>query len=224
VDDAGPSGLDYERLYAYRFRGIDQAARQAVWNEITPVVAGWLGSPARVLDPAAGRGEFINAIDAEERWVVDSVDYDESVRDPDVHLVIGDARTVELPEEHFDAVFVSNLLEHLATQDEVARLLGRLRRTLRPGGRIAVMGPNFRYCAREYFDFADHTLALTHLAVEEHLHSAGFELERVVPRFVPFSFRTRMPVSPALVRAYLRVPLAWRLLGKQFLLVARRPA
>jgi SAM-dependent methyltransferase len=177
-----------------------------------------------VLDPAAGRGEFVNAIDAEERWVVDSVEYDETVRDPDVKVVIGDVRLVELPEAYFDGVFVSNLLEHLATHDDVARFLQRIRRCMTPGGRIAVLGPNFRFCAREYFDCADHTLALTHVAVEEHLYSAGFEIERVVPRFIPYSFRSRVPQAPWLVRAYLRFPIAWRVLGKQFLIVASKPA
>jgi SAM-dependent methyltransferase len=226
VSEVGPPaegpGIDFERLYAYRFHGIDQAARQAVWDEIAPVVARWLGSPARVLDPAAGRGEFINAIDADERWVVDSVDYDDSVRDPDVKVVIGDARTVELPAGHFDAVFVSNLLEHLASQDDVARLLRHLRAALRPGGRIAVMGPNFRYCAREYFDCADHTLVFTHTAIAEHLYAAGYEPERIEPRFLPFSFRGKLPPRRDLTRRYLRTPAAWKLLGKQFLVVGRR--
>jgi hypothetical protein len=91
------------------------------------------------------------------------------------------------------------------------------------GGRVAVLGPNFRYCAREYFDCADHTLALTHVSVEEHLYAAGFEIERVIPRFLPYSFRSRFPQSPALVRAYLNTPLAWRFLGKQFLVIAVAP-
>lgn len=224
TDPSGETpGIDYQRLYAYRFRGIDQAARQAIWNELTPTLARWLGSPRRVLDPAAGRGEFINALDAEERWVVDSVEYDETVRDPGVKVVIGDALFVELPDAYFDGVFVSNLLEHLATPDDVARFLRRMRRCMSPGGRIAVLSPNFRYCAREYFYCADHTLALTHVAVEEHLYCAGFEIERVIPRFIPYSFRSRMPQAPWLVRAYLRFPMAWRVLGKQFLVVASNP-
>ncbi len=222
LPDESP-GIDYQRLYTYRFRGIDQAARQAVWDEIAPTIARLLGSPRRVLDPAAGRGEFVNAIEADERWVVDSVEYDETVRDPDVKVVIGDARHVELPESYFDGVFVSNLLEHLSTQDDVARFLARMRGFLVPGGRIAVLGPNFRYCAAEYFDCADHTLALTHVAVAEHLYSAGFEIERVVPRFIPYSFRSRLPAVPWLVRAYLRFPPAWRILGKQFLVIASNP-
>ena len=99
-----------------------------------------------------------------------------------------------------------------------------MRGTLEPCGRIVVMGPNFRYCARNYFDFADHTLALTHVAVEEHLYAAGFDVVRVVPRFLPFSFGGRLPPSPALTRWYLRFPPAWRVLGRQFLLVGQRPA
>ena len=43
------------------------------------------------------------------------------------------------------------------------------------GGRIAIMGPNYRYCADEYWDCADHYVALTHVAIAEHLYAAGFE-------------------------------------------------
>jgi len=32
--------LNYERLYEYRFRDIDQGARAAVWSEIAPHVTG----------------------------------------------------------------------------------------------------------------------------------------------------------------------------------------
>jgi SAM-dependent methyltransferase len=141
-----------------------------------------------------------------------------------VHAEIGDAFAVPLPSDHFDGVFVSNFLEHLPTQEHVADLLGRLRSSMRPGGRIAVMGPNFRYCAKEYFDCADHVLALTHVAVQEHLAAAGFEIERVVPRFLPYSFRGLLPPSRALTRLYLRLPAAWLVLGKQFIVIGRRPA
>jgi len=51
--------MDYERLYRYRFRDIDQHRRQVVWNEVSSFLYERLGRPARVLDPAAGRCEFI---------------------------------------------------------------------------------------------------------------------------------------------------------------------
>jgi hypothetical protein len=96
-----------------------------------------------------------------------------------------------------------------------------MRKTLAPGGVLGVMGPNFKYCARDYFDCADHTLALTHVSVEEHLIAAGFEVRENIPRFLPFSFRSRLPASARLTRLYLRIPLLWRVVGTQFLVLAR---
>ncbi len=86
-----------------------------------------------------------------------------------------------------------------------------------------MLGPNFRYCSKQYFDFADHVLALTHVAVAEHLYAAGFEVERVIPQFLPYSFGGILPPSPTLTRLYLRMPFAWRVLGKQFLVIGRVP-
>lgn len=215
--------MNHQRLYEYRFRGIDQGARDAVWSEIGPFVHRRLGSPARVLDPAAGRCEFLNAIPAAERWGVDLVDYEESGAQPGVELVVGDVMEVDLPESYFGGIWVSNFLEHLPDQQVVAAFLERMRERLVPGGRIAIMGPNFRYCAKEYFDCADHEVILTHVGVEEHLYAAGFEIEAVDARFLPYSFRGRLPAGRALTRRYLRTPLAWRVLGKQFLVVGRRP-
>jgi hypothetical protein len=93
---------------------------------------------------------------------------------------------------------------------------------MEPGGRIAVIGPNFRYCVREYFDCADHTVILTRVAVAGHLHAAGFEVTSVSSRFLPYSFRGLLPPSPVLTRIYLRAPPSWPLLGKQFLVLARK--
>jgi hypothetical protein len=215
------AGINYERLYAYRFRDVDQAARQAVWREIARYVHERMGAPERVLDPAAGRGEFITAVPAAERWGVDLVRQGD-IEAAGVRMIIGDVMDADLPEGHFDGVFVSNFLEHLPSQDAVGAALGKLRGAMAPGGRIAVMGPNFRYCAREYFDCADHTVALTHVSMAEHLYAAGFEISAVVPRFLPYSFRGLLPPSPALTSAYLRTPALWRVLGKQFLLVGRK--
>jgi SAM-dependent methyltransferase len=214
--------VNYERLYEYRFRDVRQADRAGVWEEIARFVHEQLGRPSIVLDPAAGRGEFINAVPAAERWAVDAYDHAEGTYDPGVKRVVADIFDADLPAGHFDAVFVSNFLEHLATQEQVAAFLEKMATLLRPGGAIAVMGPNFRHCPGEYFDMADHVLALTERSVAEHLYAAGFEPTRIEPRILPYSFTGRLPPSPFLVRQYLKVPLAWRLLGKQFLVVARR--
>lgn len=214
------SGLNYSKLYEYRFQGVDQRARQLVWNEIAAFLWERMGRPQRVLDPAGGRGEFVNAVPAEECWLVDVVDYPERQTDPRVRIVIGDVFEIELPAAYFNGVFASNLLEHFHSPEEVAGFLDRMRGTLAPGGVLALMGPNFKYCARDYFDCADHHLALTHVSVQELLFAAGYTVTEVIPRFLPFSFRSRLPASPALTRLYLRVPALWRLQGKQFLILA----
>lgn len=212
--------LDHRRLYEYRFQGIDQEARQRVWDVIGPWIHQRMGSPRRILDPAAGRFEFLNSIEADERFAIDAVDSG-FARTKAISLTVGDALEVGLPEDHFDGVFVSHFLEHLASPSHVALLLRRLRRSMVEGGTIAVLGPNFRYCAAEYFDCADHIVALSHVSVAEHLHAAGFEVSTIIPRFLPFSFRGVLPPSAALTRAYLQLRPAWRLLGKQLLVFAR---
>lgn len=216
------AGINYQRLYTYRFRDIDQARREMVWRELARYVHARMDYPERILDPAAGRGEFITAVPADERWAVDRVSYSDGAF-AGVRMIVADIMDADLPNEYFDGVFVSNFLEHLPDQDAIGGVLGKLCAVLRRGGRIAIIGPNFRYCAKEYFDCADHTVILSHVAVAEHLYAAGFEPICVRPRFVPYSFRGMLPPSPQLIRIYLHTTAAWRLLGKQFLVIARKP-
>lgn len=215
--------MNYERIYELRFRGVASDARAGVWAEVARWLWERLGRPARVLDPAAGRCDFINAVPAEERWAVDRDESELRHAAPGTQVVVSDIFDAELPAGHFDAIWVSNFLEHLPSQDAAQDFLGRMHATLRPGGLVAIMGPNIKYCARSYWDCADHTLALSHVAVEEHLYSAGFELAGTHPRFLPYSFRGRLPSSARLARAYLGMPPAWRVLGRQFLIFGRRP-
>lgn len=214
--------LNYERLYEYRFREVDQDSKQDVWKEIAAYVYERLGRPDKVLDPCAGRCEFLNAIECTERWSIDQVD-NATFRGAGIQAVTSDVFDAEIPVGHFDGVFVSNFLEHLLSQEDVARFLDKMFTCMESGGRIAVVGPNFKYASKEYFDCADHTLALSHVAVAEHLYAAGFTVEDIAPRFLPFSFRGLLPPSPILTRYYLRMRPTWRLIGKQFLLVASKP-
>jgi Methyltransferase domain len=214
--------MNYQRLYEYRFRNVAQDRRDDVWVVVAPMLYELLKCPRRVLDPAAGRCEFINAVPSTERWAVDAVAYGEGVAREGTNLIVSEIMQADLPLNYFDGVFVSNFLEHLLSQEAVATFLEKMRACISPGGRIAIMGPNFRYCSRDYFDFADHTVILTERSVEEHLYAAGFDIVAVHPRFLPYTFTGRLPSHPALVRAYLRLPLAWRIIGKQFLVIAER--
>jgi len=215
--------VDYAALYIYRFKDVDQQQRIKVWAPISRFVTALAGEPQRVLDPACGLGEFINSCPASERWAAD-LGLDGSTLDSSINFLSGSFFDVDLPDSHFDLIFLSNVLEHMHSQEQVNECLVRAKAKLRPGGTIVVMGPNFRYCPKEYFDCADHTVILTHVAVEEHLYTAGFEIRRTVPRFLPYSFRSCLPAWRWTTSAYLKFSPIWRVLGKQFLLVATKPS
>jgi ubiquinone/menaquinone biosynthesis C-methylase UbiE len=215
--------MNYERIYKYRFKGVDQAKKIFTWNLISEFIYKKLGNPQRILDPASGMCEFINSVPSQERWAIDLNEaFIDKYADKGVKKVIGNNLEVELPENYFDAVFVSNFLEHLHSQEEVADFLTKMNKAIKPGGYIAVMGPNFKYTTRHYFDFADHTVILSEIGLAEHLYGAGFDELKVTPRFLPLSFRGKLPVNKFIVQTYLNIPLLWRFVGKQFLVIGKK--
>jgi ubiquinone/menaquinone biosynthesis C-methylase UbiE len=218
--------MDYGRIYQHRFEGIDKEVKQAAWKEISLWIHERMGKPGSVLDPAAGEMEFLKSIPAQEKWGVDSQEpnaLQRSVISKDgIRFIHGDIFNVDLPLEYFEGIFISNFLEHLRSPEEIDNLFNRLYRSLKKGGLIAIMGPNFKYCSADYYDCADHRLALTHISVEELLFASEFQIVKTYARFLPFSFRSRLPASPALVKLYLNFPILWRIWGKQFLIFARK--
>jgi SAM-dependent methyltransferase len=213
---------ELDRIYEHRFGGAESLAKDRIWVEIAAYLQRWVPGDARVLDVACDLGYFIRHIAAAERWATDVRDVGSSLG-PDVHFVRADglALSSAVPRAHFDVVFVSNYLEHLASPDAVIAQLKEIRAVTKPGGRLIVLQPNIRYVGPAYWDFIDHRVALTEHSLVEAAQTAGFEVEHLVPRFLPYTTKSRMPQAAWLVRAYLRVPLAWRMLGKQTLLVAR---
>ena len=123
-----------------------------------------------------------------------------------------------------DVVFTSNFFEHLPDKDALRRTLHEAFRCLKPGGRLICLGPNIRYLPGAYWDFWDHYLPLTERSLTEILTLAGFRVERVVPRFLPYSMSLGLTPPPSLIAVYLRLPWLWRFFGKQFLVVALKPA
>jgi hypothetical protein len=46
-------------------------------------------------------------------------------------------------------------------------------------------------------------------------------IEHVVARFVPFTTKSVLPQHPWRVRAYVALPLFWKVMGGQFVIIAR---
>ena len=123
-----------------------------------------------------------------------------------------------------DVVFTSNFLEHLSSKRLVDATLSHALTALKPGGRCIVLGPNVRYLPGKYWDFWDHHVPLSDLSIIEALGNQGFEIERAWPRFLPYTMAgTGVQYPMLLLKIYLRTRLAWRVFGKQFLVVARKP-
>ena len=216
---------DLDALYRHRFNGDDVTRKMAIWREIAGFLERWISRDAAVLDIACDEGYFIRNVRAAERWATDIRDVGAGLG-ADIHFVQVDglALSSAVPGNHFDVAFMSNYLEHLPSSAAVLAQMREVHRVLKPGGRVIVLQPNIRYIGGAYWDFLDHKVPLTERSLTEAAETAGFEVERLIPRLLPYTTKSRRPQHPALVRAYLRFPLAWRLMGKQTLLVARATA
>jgi SAM-dependent methyltransferase len=207
-------------LYDVRFDAEDAAAKDRIWREIVAFLGRWIDPAAPVLDIACDRGHFIRFAAGSERWATDIRDVRASLP-ADVRFIQGsglDLATL-VPTAHFGTVFMSNYLEHLPSPDAVIDQLRVARQLLRPGGRVIVLQPNIRLVGARYWDFIDHKVALTESSLVEAAELAGLHTEALIVRFLPYSTKGRLPAHPLLVRLYLRLGLAWRLLGKQTLYV-----
>jgi SAM-dependent methyltransferase len=217
--------VDAPGLYEHRFDPAERAEKARIWEVLCRhFFQRYVARDAAVLDLGAGFCEFINHIECGRKY---AVDMDEHVRqhaaaDVEVHLGRSDDLSWLAPQS-LDAVFASNFFEHMTSKDMLLATLAEVHRVLRPGGRILILQPNIRFAYDVYWDFFDHHLPLSDRSMVEALAISGFRPLEVRPRFLPFTTKSALPQSPLLVRLYLMVPLAQRLLGKQMFIAAECP-
>lgn len=193
-----------------------------VWRLVAEHVVQLTGTaPRSVLDLGAGYGDFINQVKAEDKWAVDQWPRFREHLNTDVKGIVGDIReTVPgLPTGHFDLVFMSNVLEHFSIED-AEKILGNARKCLRPGGAVALLQPNFTYCSRHYFDDYTHKTIFTAEGLGCFVADQGFEPIVMKPRYLPFSFKSRLPRPLWAVKLYLRLPI--KPLGAQMLFIGQQ--
>lgn len=212
-----------EREYRRRFQDVAEYRRQ-VWSVLCDnYFSSLVPHQSTVLDVGCGWGEFINQIDAATKYAMD-LNSDAGERlDPGVHFLHQDcSESWPLETDSLDIVFSSNFIEHLHSKAEVERLLQEAHRTLKPGGKVVLLGPNVRYLPGAYWDFWDHHLAISDASLVEVLELSGFQIVKRVPRFLPYTMSSGRQAPLQLVYAYLKLPFLWPLLGKQFLVVGEK--
>lgn len=214
---------DLQRIYASRFRDSTEY-RQAVWRVlIADFFQPYIQPGDTVLDLGCGYGEFINQISCKKRFAMDLNPDAPNRVTSDVKCLLQDCST-EWPfeENALNVVFTSNFFEHLPDKNALGRTLDETYRCLAPGGRIIAMGPNIKYLHGAYWDFWDHHLALTSDSLSEALKNRKFKVEKSIGKFMPYRMDNTRQYPLFFVRAYLRLPLAWKFFGKQFLVVASK--
>lgn len=210
----------HDAYFASRFT--PDPKRTVVWREIARYLQRYVPQAGALLELGAGYCDFINQIQAAKKCAVDLGTVSQRAAAEGIQVLqrsVTDLTPVAT--ESQDVVFSSNLFEHLDRADFEA-CIAEVRRVLVPGGRLIVIQPNFKYCAPDYFDDYTHRQIFTHVTMSDWLTALGFEVEAVRPRFLPFSMKSRLPTWGWLVRLFLAAPP--NPLGKQFLVVCRKPA
>lgn len=213
-----------KEVYDLRFDERDRAAKDAIWRELGRFFQRYIKPDGKVIDIACDAGYFIRNVHAAERWATDIRPVgDELPRDVRFVRASGLELDSVVPNDYFDLAFFSNYLEHLPSTEAVLEQLRVAHALLKPGGRVLILQPNIRLVGGSYWDFIDHQTALTEKSLAEAARMSGFRTEQVIARFLPYTTKSRLPQSPALVRAYLAFPPAWLLFGKQTLYVGEKP-
>src|SRR5262249_26573579 len=148
-----------------------------------------------VIDLGAGFCEFINTIRCARKIAVDTNPAVRQHAAADVQIILGEMPAVlgQLAAASASAVFCSNFFEHLRDKEGVLAVLLQICRILVPDGRLIVIQPNIRYAYKEYWDFFDHHVPLSHGSLSEALQLTGFDVDELRPRFLPYTTKSRLP-------------------------------
>ncbi|MCX5641805.1 MAG: class I SAM-dependent methyltransferase [Candidatus Omnitrophica bacterium] len=216
--------MDTRETYRMRFTETDKKKKEQMWQVLVRhYLQQYVKKDFVVLDLGAGYCEFINNIVCGKKYAVDVNPEVKNYADAGVEALVSKSTEISIiPENAIDLVFCSNFFEHLPDREIVLKTLQEVKRILKPQGLIIVISPNISYVRWDFWNFFDHMLPFNHQGFCEALAVSGFEIKKVVPRFLPYTTKSRLPQSSHLFRFYLRFSWCWRLFGKQMLIVAEK--
>jgi cyclopropane fatty-acyl-phospholipid synthase-like methyltransferase len=193
--------------------------RKRVWKAICEYLSRYIPPDSSVLELGSGYCDFINNIVAKNRVAVDMDKNSGSYCDKSVSFLNIKATDIEFAEKTFNIVFASNLFEHL-DEEELDTLIGKITKILKNNGKLIIIQPNYYYAYREYWDDYTHKKAFSHVSLSDYLASNGFNIRKIEKRFLPYSFKSRIPKSYILTKIYLLS--FWHPLAKQMLIIAEK--
>lgn len=227
---AAGQGTGFENeIYTKRFSPRQEQARRGAWDVLVPEFFQQFVRPTdTVVDLGAGDGHFITRIDAARRIAVDLSPHVRELSSSavEVYQVLATDFVQHTGRDSVDVVFMSNFLEHLPEKKILLDVLAHCREALKPGGKLLILQPNIRYVGPAYWDYIDHHIALTEHSLVEALEITGYKIQRLIPRFLPYTAKSALGGlaaagdGTAAVRTYLRWPILWRIFGKQTFVAA----
>ncbi len=191
----------------YRQRFSDVETRKVLWKILTEdFFQQFVDKDDIVLDVPCGYGEFINTIKCKKKYAADI--------NKDAKKYIGKDVTFLL-----DSSTKLSLKKDSVTHDDIVKTLAEFKRVLKKGGQVLILQPNVRFASRDYWMFFDHITPIDDRALEEAFVAMGFGLKKRILKFVPFTTQSRYPAKAALVKLYIKLPILWRIFGKQTFLI-----
>ena len=218
-----------EIIYSHRFSRSEDKTRHETWKLLCRLFFQQFVKPSdTILDIGAGDGDFLKNIVAAKKIAVDINPNVKKLTEFGIDVFQIQATEMEsklgIP---IDVIMMSNFLEHLPNKQLVIEILTESKKILKPGGKLMILQPNIRYTGAAYWDYIDHHIALTERSLCEALDIAGFVVEKVIPRFIPYSVKSKCGAIVGhmglsfLIPLYLKLPVLWRFFGGQTFVLAR---
>lgn len=210
-------------LYENRFKG-ELLKKNRIWEILCRLFfQKFVREDNIVLDIGAGYCEFINNIKCSKKYAVDLNKDILDFANSDVKIFnCPSTDIIPLSDTSVDIVFMSNFLEHLRNKEEVLKTLTEIYRVLKIGGKLMILQPNIRYAYKEYWDYFDHYIPLSDKSMVEALQIVGFNVDLIIPRFLPYTTKTCIPQKSFLIKIYLKFPIIWKIMGKQMFIISKK--
>lgn len=218
--------MDIRALYEKRFLAGERVRKEKLWQILCcDFLQQFIKDDDIVLDVGSGLGEFINNIRCGKKIALDVNSRLRQSVSQDVKVIIASVKHLN---HHFaassiDVIFMSNLLEHLDSKEEVFRLLKEAYGILKAEGRLLIMQPDIKLVGHAYWDFFDHKVPITLDSLVEVLKADGFYIKYIRYPFLPYSTKVRfLPLWPLFLKLYLRLRPFHYIFGKQFFICAKK--
>lgn len=197
-------------------------SRQVLWPVICKYLQKFIWKDKKILELACWYGDFINNIQATEKYASDIRDWSKKFLNDDVHFEVWDLSREWWEEtykkNYFDCVFMSNFLEHL-DDNQLQILMDWIKRIINKDWKIVVIQPNFHYMYKDYFDDYTHKKIFTHVSLCDYIESNWFKMVHCEKKFLPWSFKkNKLPLrlSKLWLKMYFKQNLI-RFWGQMFL-------